>query len=341
MATGIYIWQDKEIRFDTNLSSLQPRKNEATVDSINSIEDTKGNNGVKGNMLITNLRLIWFNDEDQSVNLSIGFNCINNVELKSVDSRLKGNCQALVIKTQYNESRYEFIFTSLVNDSPRLFTSFQAVVRSYETTKIYRELRIRSAIIQEKLLILLPEEHVYNKYNNVINISVDQQSPGTMVITNVRIVWYASTVDNLNVSIPWIQISKITTRASSYGKTMVMETHPNNNGYQVGFKIDGFEKAYVEVCNLLKVHSDNPIFGIESVIEEKTTIEKLPFGSRIADDVQIVNVDYYKGPSAAVYSYMTQSNKEDRPIVFSKELGLAVEQPPEGVTLEELWKVIA
>ena len=57
-----FIWQDREIRFDVNISQLQPRKGEKVFDSINSVEDTKGNNGDKGNLMITNLRLIWFSD---------------------------------------------------------------------------------------------------------------------------------------------------------------------------------------------------------------------------------------------------------------------------------------
>lgn len=57
-----FVWQDREIRFDVPVVQLRPRKGETVVDSINSVEDTKGNNGDKGNLLITNLRLIWFSD---------------------------------------------------------------------------------------------------------------------------------------------------------------------------------------------------------------------------------------------------------------------------------------
>jgi hypothetical protein len=46
--------------------------------------------------------------------------------------------QALFIMTKWNGMRFEFIFTSLVKASPRLFTTVQAVFRSYETTKLYR-----------------------------------------------------------------------------------------------------------------------------------------------------------------------------------------------------------
>lgn len=38
---------------------------------------------------------------------------------------------------KFNSSRFEFIFTNLVKNSPRLFTTVQAVHRAYETSKLY------------------------------------------------------------------------------------------------------------------------------------------------------------------------------------------------------------
>lgn len=65
------------------------------------MEDTKGNNGDKGNLLITNLRLIWFSDQNQKVNLSVGFDCVLNNEIKETNSLLKGTTQALYLRTRY------------------------------------------------------------------------------------------------------------------------------------------------------------------------------------------------------------------------------------------------
>ncbi len=47
-------------------------------------------------------------------------------------------------------------------------------IRSYETTKIYRDLRLRTALIVDKQLKLLPMEQVYDKVNGVWNLSSDQ-----------------------------------------------------------------------------------------------------------------------------------------------------------------------
>lgn len=60
------------------------------MDSMNDVEDTKGNNGDRGAMIITNLRMIWFCEMDKKINLSIGYDCILGMELKDVNSRLKG-----------------------------------------------------------------------------------------------------------------------------------------------------------------------------------------------------------------------------------------------------------
>lgn len=42
------VWQDREVRFDSLPEQMQCRKGEMVIDSINSVEDTKGNNGERG-----------------------------------------------------------------------------------------------------------------------------------------------------------------------------------------------------------------------------------------------------------------------------------------------------
>lgn len=134
-------WQDREIRFDISAAAMQLRKGETLVDSINSVEDTKGNNGDRGSLEITNLRLLWASHKSIRTNLSIGYSCIQSLKIRTATSKLRGSTQALYVMTKYANSRFEFIFTSLVKASPRLFTTIQAVFRSYETTKLYRELK--------------------------------------------------------------------------------------------------------------------------------------------------------------------------------------------------------
>lgn len=46
--------------------------------------------------------------------------------------------------------------------------------RAYETSKMYRDLKLRAALIQNRQLRLLPREQVYDKINGVWNLSSDQ-----------------------------------------------------------------------------------------------------------------------------------------------------------------------
>jgi Bardet-Biedl syndrome 5 protein len=52
------------------------------------------------------------------------------------------------------------VLCGLLVRSPRIFTTVQAVFRAYETTKLYRDLKLRGAIIRDKTLNLLPHEQV-------------------------------------------------------------------------------------------------------------------------------------------------------------------------------------
>ena len=64
-----------------------------------------------------------------------------------------------------------------VPGTPRLFTSVMAVHRAYESSKMYRELKLRASLLENKTLRLLPHEEVYETVNGVWNLSSDQVSP--------------------------------------------------------------------------------------------------------------------------------------------------------------------
>ena len=123
------IWQDREVRFDLKPQLLACRKGEKNIDSINSVEDTKGNNGERGSLVVTNLRLLWISHVNSKVNLSVGLNPIVSVNIRKAKSKLRGHTQALCILAKVGTTKYEFVFTSLVKNSPRLFTTVQAILR--------------------------------------------------------------------------------------------------------------------------------------------------------------------------------------------------------------------
>ncbi|XP_051842170.1 Bardet-Biedl syndrome 5 protein isoform X2 [Antechinus flavipes] len=218
------LWEDRDIRFDVPSQQMKTRPGEVLIDCLDSIEDTKGNNGDRGRLLVTNLRIIWHSLALSRINLSVGYNCVLSITTRTANSKLRGQTEALYILTKCNNTRFEFIFTNVVPGNPRLFTSVIAVHRAYETSKMYRELKLRSALIQNKQLRLLPQEQVYDKINGVWNLSSDQGNLGTFFITNVRIVWHANMNDSFNVSIPYLQIRSIKVRDSKFGLALVIES---------------------------------------------------------------------------------------------------------------------
>lgn len=87
------IWEDREIRFDSKPHLLLCRRGEKIIDSINSVEDTKGNNGERGSLIVTNLRLQWICHSNSRVNLSIGLNTVLSINIRKARSKIKGHTQ--------------------------------------------------------------------------------------------------------------------------------------------------------------------------------------------------------------------------------------------------------
>uniref|UniRef100_A0A8C7FK58 Bardet-Biedl syndrome 5 n=1 Tax=Oncorhynchus kisutch TaxID=8019 RepID=A0A8C7FK58_ONCKI len=113
----------------------------------------------------------------------------------------------------------EYIFTHVDPGSPRQFTSVISVHRylhleneklnlAYVTSKMYRDLKLGGALIQNKQQRLLPREEVYDKING--------GNLGTFFITNVQIVWHANINESFNLS--------IRIRDSKCGLALVMQS---------------------------------------------------------------------------------------------------------------------
>jgi Bardet-Biedl syndrome 5 protein len=114
--------------------------------------------------------------------------------------------ESLFVLTKHNGIRFEFIFTYLVPGSPRMFQSTMAVYKAYESSKLYREVKLRGAILNKGQLKYLPKENLFNKINGVWNLSSDQGNLGTFYLTNVRVIWHANLNENFNVSVPYLQM---------------------------------------------------------------------------------------------------------------------------------------
>ena len=343
-----FIWQDREIRFDSKTAILSPRKGEKQIDSINSVEDTKGNNGERGSLLVTNLRIIWVSHANSSINLSIGLNTVLSVNIRKAKSKLRGQTQALCVLARHN-SKFEFIFTSLVKNSPRLFTTIQAVMRAYETSKLYRDLKLRGSIVNSGELVLLPQEQIFTRVGGVWNLSSDQGNLGVFIFTNVRIIWFAEMANNFNLSLPYMQVKSIRLRDSKFGKALVLETFTRGGGYILGFRLDPLnklEETYREVVQLHTLFSTTPNFGVDFVLEaEAPSLQQLT-QPRIEEDAEIIEDQQDVHAVAAYYADESAADAQDddvggsSKIVFDPRLGLAVEAMAEGLTTQQLWSAL-
>ncbi|CAB3233119.1 unnamed protein product [Arctia plantaginis] len=137
------VWEDREVLFDLPFAYLKLRPGEKIFDRIEPIEDTKGNSGTKGRMVVTNLRIIWHSMSSPRINLcketiiyttslgagvhAIGLNCILSTSTKVVNSGLRGTTQALYLLAVFKNNRYEFIFTNLSPNCVRHYTSVAGV----------------------------------------------------------------------------------------------------------------------------------------------------------------------------------------------------------------------
>ncbi|KAK9499110.1 hypothetical protein O3M35_003617 [Rhynocoris fuscipes] len=333
------LWEDREIRFDIPISVSRLRPGEKVIDKIDFVEDTKGNNGDKGRLIVTNLRIMWHSLSILRISLSIGLNCIVSATTKVVNSKLRGTTEALHLLTKVNNSRFEFIFTNLVSGSTRHFTSVMGVHKAYLSSKPYRELKLRGAVVRNKQLQILPLEQIYNVIEGVWNLSSDQGNLGSFIISNIRLVWFAEMNENFNISLPYLQIASIKIRDSRFGAALVVESRPGSGSYVLGFRIDPISRLHnvaKELMSMYEIHSATPELGVEySVTELPVLSESEPVKF---EDVEEIENEDHAGVASAYYSDGHES--EDRPPVYCPQLGLAIETIKEGYTLASLWQII-
>ena len=329
--------------------------------------------------MLTNLRLIWCRQDRPSTNLSIGFNCIITLESRRAKSRLRGSTQSLRVLTKFNGTRFEFIFTSLVKSNPRLFGTIQAVRKSYESTKLYRNVKLRSAIVDDGKLMILPQEEVINTLSGVWNLSTDQGNLGTLITTNVRVVWFAHMAENFCVSAPWMQarphvmcnsslirmrslliplpatcllssatqVKDITLKdTSKFGTALVIDILPAAGGYKMGFNLEPkeqLESMFQELLSLFAVFRATPVFGVDFKEEGMRKIgdtEADAAAPSVLDDLNVVQAEN-EGPASFPAYLLDPSKEQDREVVFDPHLGLAVEGLLGNTTTTSLWQAVA
>ncbi|KAJ8911097.1 hypothetical protein NQ315_003359, partial [Exocentrus adspersus] len=213
--------------------------------------------------------------------------------------------------------------------------------RAYNSSKLYRELRLRGAVVHNKQLKMLSLEQVFSTVLGVWNLSSDQGSLGTFIVTNVRFVWFADMNETFNVSLPYLHINGISIRDSKFGTALVVVTSEISGSYVLGFKVDPEERMrllYKELSSLHTVYTQKPLFGIEyNWSSSKTDLEQ---NNNLVEDYEVIEEP--KGEmSNTIAAYLAEEGHKSRLPVFSTELGLAMESIKEGYSLQKLWEVIA
>ena len=210
------------------------------------------------------------------------------MEINNTNSVENGNAQLLRLRAKKNKSRYEFKFKTLgFSKNKDIFSTFQKICRSYEETRMYRDIKLRGAIVAEGKLSILPDEKVFNKYSGISNLSKETTNEGQLYITNVRVVWFANKSTNFNISVPYIQIHMIKAKKSAkYGHAMVIATLESAGGYYLGrlfgvfsdflgFKGGDIIAISKEIIQMLKTFKETPEYGVETNIDEISKLRPL------------------------------------------------------------------
>ncbi|KFD56023.1 hypothetical protein M514_03147 [Trichuris suis] len=333
------IWEDRDIQFDLDSKLLKLRNGEFIVEKSHGVEDTKGSCGQKGTLVITNLRIIWFAHATCKINLSIGFNAVTGIRTRSNMSKLLGKTESLYVLTRSDSTRFEFIFSTFNHVNSKLFATVLLVHRAYETSTLYREVKMRSSVVMQDKLRLLPLEEQQKRVDGVWNLYSDEGDLGSFIITNIRIVWFATMNEMISISLPYLHMKSCKVKNSKFGPVLVLETSIQSGNNTFGFRLDPrdrLEDVFRLLLNLSAAYHASPIYGVE-ITRSQESSQYLPQVTA-EDDIEI---DTSIGRADALTAYFAygQHNEKDRAPVYSEDLGVAIEPLREGFTLKDLWEL--
>ncbi|KRZ48605.1 Bardet-Biedl syndrome 5 protein [Trichinella nativa] len=306
-----------------DLIHLKLRNGEFIVDKSHGIEDTKGNRGQK----------------------AIGFNSITAIRTRTTLSKLVGKTESLYVLTKPGSTRFEFIFSIINQANAKLFASILIVFRAYETSTSYREVKMRTPIIVRETLKLLPLEEQCKRVEGTWNLYSDEGDLGVLIMTNVRVVWFATVNESMNISIPYLHIKSCRIKNSKFGLALVIETSVQSGSNIFGFRIDPQDRLE-EVCRqIISLHSmfqANPVFGVEVVRSQRIVQddnETIAIGLCTEDDIEIDSTG--RADSLTAYFACGDPHRKSGEPVYNEELGVAIEALKEGFTLNDLWEIDA
>jgi len=133
-------------------------------------------------------------------------------------------------------------------------------------------------------------------------------------------------------------------RNSKFGRAIVLETSLQSGEYILGFQVqeEKLEGISSQIQALANAYQLQPIFGVTYSRENNDQ------SSECVQDSQLDSVDktgeieetpLRVDAFAAYFTDGPTKNSEPRAIVYSEELGVAIEQLKPGFTLADLWEI--
>ncbi|GAB1601145.1 Bardet-Biedl syndrome 5 protein homolog [Argonauta hians] len=230
---------------------------------------------------------------------------------------------------------------SAVNNKPKSDMAFpKKLVRkhiSFTASFLYRDLKVRTVLMQNGELVLLPKEEICDKINGVWNLSCDRGNLGVLYLTNIRAVWSAVTNKNFNINIPYLQMESVKIQPSKYGLALTISVSEQSGGYLMGFRVDPQEKLKEiakEVHSLLQASNMSPNFGVTYENNKQDLVlamEDETFGEIYSGEEDIPD---------PLMTYLSDGTKMDGcELEFCDHLKLAMEKLPSGITAQDLWNI--
>lgn len=329
-----YVPKDTQVRLFQEVSEMKLIPGETSIAIIARVEDVKAHPGQFGQVQITNIRIIWYIPRNPNINFSVGFKTLVNYYVTDTIQQGSGQSETLFIRCKDGPKTYEFIF-SVAKSKQSMFRFFQRAVKTYEESPLLREQKLRSSLIKDGSLVLLPGEQVMLQLDGVANFSGDVAKLGTAIVTNYRFVWYSEIVSNFNVSIPLILLPLLKcSNSRRYGKCIYLKIISNGTNFMYGFtvqpqeKLVSFTKAFEKIRQAaLRV----PLLTLPCGIENEV-IDAPP--ESVEEDLSLQDVD----PSVLYLPADVIQEQNVGTIVYDKTLGLAIESLPEGASLTDKWK---
>ena len=255
---GNFIWQDRAIRTDVERKELSLRKGEFEIDSDEELYYEKR----QGRLIVTNLRIIWLASGGRS--LSIGYDTIRrNPEVKTAGTNLQ-----ISIQTEYNRDS-EYIFYKM-GARTSVFSAIEGVLVRYRITRTFREVSCEGKLsVKHNQVILIPEEQIIHKNQSITANYENRLVQGTLLLTNLRIIWYDSTYNK--ISIPYLQIQTIRKGKSKRGTALNVTCYSSNplrRSETPAFLFESTSSSIIDQV-LLVVQKEtednrrNPVFGVE------------------------------------------------------------------------------